>query len=143
MRNWFSNFIPFDNPMLYGDIIFRTPEHFFQAMKTEDLSLRKKIAAFPTPGAVKRFARTIQLRPDWEDIKFTVMKYALRRKFALRTTWRERLLDSGNSEIVEWNTWHDNIWGDCTCPRCEHIVGQNNLGRILMKLRHEFKEVSP
>ena len=104
MRNWFSNFIPFDRPMQYQSIIFKTPEHFYMAMKTTDLSLRRKIAAFPTPGEAKRFARTIQLRPDWENIKFDVMEYALRFKFAPGTTWHERLLDGGNSEIVEWNT---------------------------------------
>ena len=137
MRNWFSNFLPFDAPMQYQGIIFRTPEHFFMAMKTLDIDLRKKIAAFPSPGAAKRFARATQLRPDWEEIKFDVMEYALRFKFAPGTSWCKKL-SSTDTEIVEWNTWHDNIWGDCTCDKCKHIAGQNNLGRILMKLRAEY-----
>lgn len=28
------------------------------------------------------------------------------------------MLLSVNEDIVENNTWHDNFWGVCTCPRC-------------------------
>ncbi len=38
-------------------------------------------------------------------------------------------------EIVEYNHWHDNFWGDCLCDRCKHIDGENMLGKMLMAIR--------
>jgi predicted NAD-dependent protein-ADP-ribosyltransferase YbiA (DUF1768 family) len=42
-------------------------------------------------------------------------------------------------EIVESNNWHDNYWGDCTCLRC-YRIGENHLGKILMRLRDEIHD---
>lgn len=44
------------------------------------------------------------------------------------------MLLSVNEDIVENNTWHDNFWGVCTCPRCSER-GANVLGIILSKAR--------
>ena len=52
----------------------------------------------------------------------------------------EKLLETGDEGIVEWNNWHDNIWGDCICLKCEDIVGTNHLGKLLMRIRTELKE---
>ena len=37
--------------------------------------------------------------------------------------------------LIEGNYWHDNYWGNCLCPKCKEIEGQNQLGKILMKVR--------
>jgi predicted NAD-dependent protein-ADP-ribosyltransferase YbiA (DUF1768 family) len=49
------------------------------------------------------------------------------------------LLDTGDEELVEGTTWHDNIWGNCSCPKCKNIPGQNRLGKLLMQIREEIK----
>lgn len=134
--NWFSNFKPFDKPLIYQDISYSTPEHFFQAMKSTDLEYRKKVSLCQTPGAAKRLGRKAQLRYDWEDIKLAVMEDALRYKFKEGTTWHKKLMETEES-IVEWNNWHDNFWGDCICEMCKNITGQNHLGRLLMKIRNK------
>lgn len=139
IKNWFSNMLPLDRPFVYDDIEFATVENFYQAMKAprERRDLREKIAAMP-PHAAKRFARRIELRPDWEQIKVEVMRFALRQKFAPGTSWYERLLET-EGQIVERNNWHDNFYGDCMCGRkaCES-AGANILGRLLMELRSEY-----
>ena len=42
-------------------------------------------------------------------------------------------------ELIEGNTWSDNFWGDCHCPKCRGIKGENNLGKLLMKIREDYK----
>ena len=51
-NNWFSNFVPFEAPMDYDGIMFKTPEHFYQAMKVLDRNERIRIAAAETPGRI-------------------------------------------------------------------------------------------
>jgi hypothetical protein len=41
--------------------------------------------------------------------------------------------------LIEGNWWHDNFYGSCTCNKCVN-KGENNLGKILMKIREELLE---
>ena len=137
-RVWFSNFLPFDEPMLYQGMEFKTPEHFYQAMKSKDIGYRQKIAAAATPAEAKRLGRntSISIRGDWNDIKIKVMRYALEYKFKKGTTWYKRLLETAQP-LVEHNTWHDNFWGHCTCDKCKPREKRNTLGCLLMEIRRE------
>lgn len=122
-----------------GEIIeYPTVEHYFQAMKTKNLGLRKKIAAAVTPGQAKYMGRHLQLRPDWENIKLDVMASAIRGKFEWPEL-REKLLATGDEELEEGNTWHDNFWGNCHCKKCQSISGLNYLGAILMDERERIR----
>lgn len=132
--NWFSNFKPFEIPMEYEGLVFKTPEAFYQSMKTEDPALRVPFQDM-TAGQSKRAGSKLEIIYDWEDgRKVYVMQYALYYKFSEGTEWRKRL-DDTKGEIIEWNNWHDNSWGDCICPKCEDIEGQNLLGKLLMEIR--------
>ncbi len=122
-----------------GGLQFATVENFFQAMKTLDESDRRKMASM-NPYESKRYSKKVTLRADWEEIKLDVMEYGLRKKFAPGTSWHSKLMQS-KGEIVEWNDWHDNYWGDCQCGRCINVPGQNHLGKLLMKIRAEFNTV--
>lgn len=139
MKNWFSNFEPFEEPLRYDKYVFTTPESFFQAMKSEKHGYRLMVSAFTIPGKAKRAGKRVELRPDWEEIKLDVMESALRYKFQPGTKWHERLMQD-DEEIVEFNVWCDNFWGNCTCETCTEIPGQNQLGKLLMKIRQEFRE---
>ena len=131
--NWFSNFKPFETPMEYDGMVFESPETFYQSMKSLDHEVRATFQHM-TAGQSKRAGRKLDVRKDWEDGKVFVMQYALYYKFTEGTEWRKRL-DETDGEIVEWNNWHDNSWGDCICPKCEDIDGRNLLGRLLMEIR--------
>jgi predicted NAD-dependent protein-ADP-ribosyltransferase YbiA (DUF1768 family) len=63
------------------------------------------------------------------------MEDLVRQKFSLYPTLREKLLATGEEELVEGNYWHDNFWGACSCRKCEGREKHNHLGRILMKVR--------
>ena len=113
-----------------------TVEHFFQAAKTLDPQGALAVLETPTAAASKTLGRRVALRPDWEDVKYRAMKEILRSKFCCADL-RERLLATGDAELIEANHWHDTIWGVCTCAKHQN-TGQNHLGRALMELRDEF-----
>ena len=115
----------------FEGITYPTNEHFFQAMKTLDLTERIAIARAGTPGQSKRMGRSVKLRSDWEDIKLSVMETALRLKFA-DPELAAMLKATGDEELVEGNWWNDTFWGVC------NGVGENNLGKLLMKIRAEL-----
>lgn len=129
-----SNFA--DSMICHGYVFYPTVEHYFQAMKTLDPKERGWIAAAPTPGEAKRRGRAVKLRPDWEEVKEQIMLDGLRLKFKI-PAMREVLLSTQSAELIEGNTWHDCEWGVCSCSKCGG-VGNNKLGKLLMKVRSEL-----
>ena len=132
-----SNF--YWNEIEFEGIKYPTNEHFFQAMKTLDIDERRAIANCLTPGRAKRMGRRVALRSDWEDIKENVMLEGLCLKFADEQL-ADWLLETGDAELIEGTTWHDNEWGNCSCPKCKDIPGKNKLGKLLMIVRDMIKE---
>jgi ribA/ribD-fused uncharacterized protein len=120
-------------------ITYPTIEHYFQAQKTLNPFERKEIAATATPGQAKRAGRNVTLREDWEEVKDSVMLQGLRLKFDIEEL-ANMLLETGDAYLEEGTTWHDNTWGNCSCPKCENIPGQNRLGTLLMQVRQELRK---
>ena len=120
-------------PLHYQGMRFTTVENFYQAMKTKDIEERRKIALM-NPYEAKKYARSITLREDWNDVKLQVMEFVLEHKFTPSTVWCDKLMKC-EEPIVERNNWHDNYWGSCVCDRCDN-QGQNNLGKLLTKIKH-------
>ena len=133
-----SNFYPSPIAPFNDGIVYPTVEHAFQAYKTTDINKRKEIAAQPTPGKAKHLGRHVELRDDWQEIRINVMYTALKEKFK-DLELQTKLLSTGDAELIEGNTWSDNFWGDCHCPKCRDIKGENNLGKLLMKIREDYK----
>jgi len=129
-----SNFEP--AKVVIGGLLFDTIEHGFQAAKSFDPEDWEKIQACATPGQAKRMGRKVTLRPDWEEAKIPVMEELLRQKFS-NPKFKEMLEETRGLQIIEGNKWHDNFWGDCECKKCVKKPGQNNLGKLLMKIREE------
>lgn len=126
---WLSNFHP--APVMLDGMLFPTVEHAYQAAKTLKRSERSRIQALATPGQAKRASRELDpRRPDWPEIKLAVMEDLLRQKFA-DPELRQRLRETWPQPLVELNTWGDVFWG--VCGR----VGENHLGKLLMKIRAE------
>jgi len=112
----------------------KTVEHYFQAAKTDNSLERSKIMEALTPHEAKHFGRKVTLRPDWEEVKIPIMIELLNNKFEDRQL-SDMLVDTGDSLLVEGNTWHDNVWGNCIGRECVNQPGHNWLGVILMSLR--------
>ena len=140
--NFLSNFYP---PKIeHQGITYPTVEHYYVAMKVKNdqqidgkfityIDCRELIAKMPNPSRVKQFGKIIKIRRDWDDVKLDVMLWGIREKFK-HTDLKDLLLSTGDQELVEGNTWNDTYWGIC---RGE---GQNNLGKILMKVRMELRQ---
>ncbi len=121
--------------MHWQNITYPTAEAAFQAGKTLDPTLRANIAAAPSPAQAKHLGRAVALRPGWDGhVRHTVMREVLAAKFT-DPDLGMRLVGTGTALLVEGNTWCDQFWGCCTCPRHRAIPGQNWLGRHLMRLR--------
>lgn len=131
-NRFLSNFFPAQIE-LNGEI-YPTLEHAFQARKTYDLFEREKIRLARTPGEAKRLGRKVSLVPDWEKIKLDVMRMLVCQKFLRHRVLRADLMETGDVELVEGNTWGDVFWGVCRGK------GQNRLGKILMEVRTELRK---
>ena len=128
-----SNFS--ESAVVLDGVLYPTVEHAFQAAKMVNESDRLAISNAKTPGEAKRIGRRGLMRTDWEEIKVDVMRQCLMRKFLLNPLLRQKLQDTGDEELIEGNTWHDNYWGDCSCSKCANKSGLNHLGRLLMEIR--------
>jgi ribA/ribD-fused uncharacterized protein len=130
-----SNFYPC--LVYFKGLTYPTAEHAYQAWKTTNPSDHVRIATAETPAQAKRLGRQTKCRKNWEDIKLDVMYQIVKAKFEQNEGLMNNLLKTGEVELREGNVWHDNFWGNCYCSRCETITGQNNLGKILMRIRNE------
>lgn len=129
--SFLSNFAYFDKPLKYQGFLFKTNEHFYQAMKVTDIELRSKVSNHPAKG-LKAYIRTLQWREDFEDIKDDVMLYGLKYKFSKSNpALRASLIATGDVLIEEGNYWGDKYWGICL----KSGEGENNLGKMLMNVR--------
>jgi ribA/ribD-fused uncharacterized protein len=134
--DYMSNF--YFSKTVIGKFIYDTVEHYFQSRKAVTDREEREIRETSTPGKAKRMGRKIKIRADWEKIKYDVMFIGVKFKFEQHPDIAKKLKVTGDRLIVEGNNWHDNIWGDCHCPKCEHIIGKNLMGKILMEIRKEL-----
>lgn len=130
----FSNFYPVI--IYYEHRNYPSVEHAYVAAKTKDEMFRKMISELlaEEAGKAKNLGRKIKLRPRWDLIKYPIMRRFLYQKFIYHE-FKKLLLSTGNAHIEEGNYWHDNYWGNCYCKKCEHIQGENKLGKIIMGIR--------
>lgn len=123
-----SNF--YSAPVMYMGHMFQSNEAAFQAAKCLP---RSSEFCKLTPGEAKRLGRQVLLREDWEGVKDRVMYEVCLNKFIQNPDLMQKLIDTGEEELIEGNTWRDTYWGVC------NGVGENRLGQILMQLRAEFR----
>jgi ribA/ribD-fused uncharacterized protein len=114
-------------------------EHAFQAAKTKDRQIKRKIADLATPGAAKRAGGKLGIIKDfdqatWDAQKDDVMEVLVRIKFR-DSALALSLLDTGDALLEEGNNWNDTYWGVCL----KSGIGQNKLRQILMKIRSELR----
>lgn len=125
-----SNF--YSAPVHYEGLVYKSSEAAFQSAKTTDMSIRLKFTTVNPPKS-KAMGGHLYLRPNWEQIKNQVMEDCVRDKFTRNPDLAEKLLATGDEELIEGNYWGDDYWGVCTSE------GKNMLGKILMKVRDELK----
>ena len=132
-----SNFYPCTLYALASGRTYTFPsvEHAYQAMKTTKLKNWDKFTDKDmTPGQAKRAGkRQSPLRADWDDVKLHMMEFFVNNKFINDEDLEQKLLDTGDAELIEGNSWDDTYWGVCNGK------GENNLGKILMRVREQIR----
>lgn len=125
--HFLSNF--FFCPVTYEGIVYPSSEHAFQAAKTLDRLERLRLSRIRTCEDVKAAGRRQTLRPNWNQIRVSVMEEILCAKFFENPDLAEKLLATGQRQLVEGNHWSDHFWGVC------RGTGENQLGLALMRVR--------
>lgn len=115
-------------------------EHYYQAQKAKNKKDRLLIKNSETPALAKKYAKEIEIINNWDTYKLGLMRNAVYAKFSQSHILITKLKETSDYYIVEGNYWHDNFFGDCFCPKCINIEGQNLLGKILMNIRDKFNE---
>ena len=126
-NSYLSNF--YECEFVYNGIRYCNSEAAFQAQK--DLTRSEEFSDL-TAKQAKRLGRKVNLRPDWEDVKITLMYEILSEKFKQNPELAEKLKSTKEYLLVEGNTWNDTFWGVC------NGVGQNYLGVTLMFVREDL-----
>jgi len=126
IKNWFSNMVY--SPFKVNGEHYNSVENFYQAHKACSPEEHTMIAQ-ATPSEAKRLGRRTQMRADWEQIKYDVMKRGLLFKFTF-DPYKTQLLNTGDDILIEWNNWNDRIWGVTLDGK-----GLNLLGIALMDIR--------
>ena len=128
---WLSNFYP--ATIACKEYTFPSVEHAYQALKCADPAEYTRFLGI-TAVEAKRLGKRVKMRPSFNEERVKVMLWLLRRKFK-HPELRAKLLATGDTALVEGNTWGDTFWGvDLRTGQ-----GQNMLGKLIMKVRAELQ----
>lgn len=127
-HRFLSNFWP--ARVTYDRVIYPTVEHAYQASKFPNTVDRVRIAQIPMASKAKMAARGLSRPAGAEEI----MLGLVRQKFRDHEDLGTLLLETGDQELQEGNTWNDKFWG----IDLRSGLGDNRLGKILMKVRKEL-----
>lgn len=119
-------------------VLFMTSEHAYQYAKFSDQSIKDKIKNARSGYDAKMIAmeHADAVIPNWKEISLDVMEQILRQKLQQHSHIKEKLIETGNREIIEASP-SDSFWG--LGPNKD---GQNHHGKIWMKLRDELIKTS-
>ena len=126
-----SNF--FSCTVTYNCLNYASSEAAYQAQKTLNKSERFRISLMVNPHEAKEAGQKFDYRDDWEDVKLDEMYKICTAKFSQNPDLAKLLLETGDEELVEGNYWNDTFWRVC------NGVGENHLGKILMRVRSELR----
>ena len=134
-------FYPFDNfssfKVEWNGYLFSSVEEAYQAASFmgSDEELVEKIKKSHSADEAQRiaYANRDKRREDWDDVKVSIMEELLRLKIEQNPYVKKKLLQTGDYMIVE-DSPKDDFWG-----WGPNRNGQNNLGKLWMKLREELK----
>lgn len=127
---WLSNF--HECQVFFEGLSYRSSENAYQSAKI-DTDFRHHLQTC-TPNESKKKWKKYSLiddsKEEWDDRKYEVMSVILFDKFYRNRILRQKLIDTGDKYLEELNHWSDIFWGVDIKKS-----GQNNLGKLLMKIR--------
>lgn len=134
-EQWYDVFSNFSALAVeFEGALYPTAEHAYQAAKCTDPAGKQAILRAKSPAEAKDIANLAYQaakHPQWDQIKVGVLENILRAKLAQHDTVRQALMRSGKEDIGEASP-DDMFWG------YGDGQGQNQLGKLWMKLRSEL-----
>lgn len=128
-------------PLSVNGFHIRTSEALYQACRfphrpeIQDVIIKQKS---PMTAKMKSKPHRRDSRPDWDQVRVSIMRWCLRVKLAQNwIAFSELLLETADLPIVEQSR-KDDFWGAKPIDE-DTLVGMNVLGRLLMELREEVK----
>ncbi len=132
----FDNFSSFK--VLYNGVLYSTVEHAYQASKFLETApeIAKQITESYSAHEAQKiaYANKDKQRADWDIIKVDFMEKLLRAKLEQNPYVKKKLLETENYMICE-DSPKDSFWGIGPDRK-----GQNQLGKLWMKLRDELRK---
>jgi ribA/ribD-fused uncharacterized protein len=120
------------SPVYFEKLLYPSSENAFQAAKV--VYEHRYVLTECSPSESKKVWKTLPTLytpENWDKIKYNIMARILAEKFGTNAQIREMLVNTGNKDLSEYNWWQDTYWG----YDVNKNEGQNNLGKILMKIR--------
>ena len=132
--------------------LWRSTEFYYQAQKSNESEYRAAIKNAKNAGHAKGLGtdpsrskksrkrswfngRPEMMRADWHDVKLAIMEKAVRAKFGQNLDLGQMLEATDDAEIIE-DSRYDSFWG--IGP---NDLGENWMGRILVKIRQELRDI--
>jgi len=137
MEKWkdFSNLSL--HPIELDNEKWKSVEHYFQFKKYENSDPRfaEKLRKIDSPKEVKKLTlKNKNYLKNWERVKLSLLKKAVKKKFETYPELKKLLLSTGNEKLIEANS-DDSFWGEGKDGK-----GKNFMGKILMELRKNFQK---
>jgi ribA/ribD-fused uncharacterized protein len=125
---WLSNFHVCD--VLFEGDLYPSSENAYQAAKFDWPD--RPAFKLCSPNKAKKEGAGVTPK-GWFNRNVDVMETILRDKFRKNRDLKDALVATGDKYLEEANWWKDTFWGVCDG------VGENMLGKLLMKIRDELK----
>jgi len=133
-------------PLEINGVRILTTEALYQACRFPHLpDVQLEIIGQHSPMTAKMKSKPYRKdsRPDWDEVRYKIMRWCLRVKLAQNHEEFGRLLLATHDQPIVEQSRKDDYWGAKLADGVgETLIGQNILGRLLMELREKLKEDS-
>lgn len=130
-------------PLQINGVRILTTEALYQSCRFPHLpEVQKEIIGQHSPMTAKMKSKPHRKdsRPDWDEVRYKVMRWCLRVKLAQNYEEFGRLLLATRDRPIVEQSRKDDYWGAKLADQSgDTLIGQNVLGRLLMELREKLK----
>lgn len=131
-------------PLQINSVRILTTEALYQACRFPHLpEVQREIIGQHSPMTAKMKSKPHRKdsRPDWDEVRYKVMRWCLRVKLAQNYAEFGRLLLATRDRPIVEQSRKDDYWGAKLADEVgDTLIGQNVLGRLLMELREKLKD---
>ena len=131
-----NNILNYDDK---GNLIMDKYENYYLKYDKSLYIINKDVKINEVKNKLNEIIRTYKnktvVNPNWDDIKYNVMKYILYHKFNNNELDRNLLLSTGDKILCADIIPYDSFWGIDNNQK-----GDNMLGKLLIELRNLFRE---